>query len=519
MSVEQRVRYLDWKWSRTRRREQREPWIPAQRGFSSGDLVASNLATVRSALDDAGARHLVLPAVSEFAPTIVIGDADAEAARDALNSLSAADGWVVRAREARAVPADTPVAGNRDGGLLALRVYRNVDGPERRLNTRAETVTILVFTALEAGVLRADGDLFEPGTLHRHPRHPVTPVAYLEPREWSLWSGDASFSPPWPPLIDAIVDPIDVVYTWVDGKDPAWLARKAERTGGVASEDHNPAADVPSRYADRDELRYSLRSLEMYAPWVRHIFIVTDQQRPAWLVDEHPRVTVVDHSEIFSDPSVLPVFNSHAIESQLHHIPGLSDRYLYVNDDIMFGRPVLPGTFFGPGGVTKFFRSKAVLDVAPPTPRDLPVLSAAKNNRQLVLDRFGPAVTQKFKHTPHAQRKDVLEELEAELPELFEQTERSAVRHPQDISIASALHHYWAYASGRAHEGSINYGYVDLARDDVDLQLALLRQRRSLDVFCLNETDASPEQSAHLDEVLPQFLETLFPVPSTFERE
>ncbi|WP_062076866.1 stealth family protein [Demequina globuliformis] len=527
MTEAQRLRYLEWKWERLRERESREPSIPAQRGHNAGHLVAENLAAVRRALSGAGVRHTVLPAPDSYAPTVVVGEADASRTAEALGALSAEDGWVLRTRQAQrqpvarsAKPADGAapmVPGDREGGLLSARVYRNVDAPARRLNSRAETVTVLVYTALGEGIERVDGDEFTPGTLHRHPRHPATTVAYFEPDTWAEYSGDATFTPAWPPLIDAVTDPIDVVYTWVDGNDPAWLARKAERTGDTEREEYNDAADVPSRYADRDELRYSLRSLEMYAPWVRHIYIVTDRQRPAWLVEGHPRVTVVDHSEIFSDPSVLPVFNSHAIESQLHHIPGLSDRYLYINDDIMFGRPVAAQTFFGPGGLTKFFRSKAVLDVAEPSARDLPVLSAAKNNRALVRDAFGVTITQKFKHTPHPQRKDVLADLEATHADLFAQTQASVLRHPKDISITSALHHYWAYASGRAHEGSIRYGYLDLARPDVRSQLALLRQRRNLDVFCLNETNATPEQMAELDQIVPAFLEQVFPVPSSFE--
>jgi hypothetical protein len=35
-----------------------------------------------------------------------------------------------------------------------------------------------------------------------------------------------------------------------------------------------------NRFRDSEELRYSLRSLVKYAPWVRKIFIVTDNQIP-----------------------------------------------------------------------------------------------------------------------------------------------------------------------------------------------------------------------------------------------
>src|SRR5699024_12381344 len=82
-------------------------------------------------------------------------------------------------------------------------------------------------------------------------------------------------------MLEDIAFPIDVVYTWVDGADPAWLARKAEASGeGPAPVLHAEATD-PARFRSRDWLRYSLRSLDDHAPWVRNIFLVTDQQVPA----------------------------------------------------------------------------------------------------------------------------------------------------------------------------------------------------------------------------------------------
>ena len=39
---------------------------------------------------------------------------------------------------------------------------------------------------------------------------------------------------------------------------------------------------------------------------------------------------------------VLPTHNSHAVESQLHHIPGIAEHFLYSNDDMFFGRPLQP---------------------------------------------------------------------------------------------------------------------------------------------------------------------------------
>ena len=93
--------------------------------------------------------------------------------------------------------------------------------------------------------------------------------------------------------------PIDIVFTWVDGDDPAWQERK-HRTLIAAGREvaHHPESIVESRYRSRDELRYALRSILEYAPWFNRLFLVTDRQVPAWLEIAHPRLTVVDHADL-----------------------------------------------------------------------------------------------------------------------------------------------------------------------------------------------------------------------------
>ncbi|XP_055483779.1 N-acetylglucosamine-1-phosphotransferase subunits alpha/beta isoform X2 [Psammomys obesus] len=101
-----------------------------------------------------------------------------------------------------------------------------------------------------------------------------------------------------------------------------------------------------SRFEDNEELRYSLRSIERHAPWVRNIFIVTNGQIPSWLNLDNPRVTIVTHQDIFRNVSHLPTFSSPAIESHIHRIEGLSQKFIYLNDDVMFGKDVWPDDFY-----------------------------------------------------------------------------------------------------------------------------------------------------------------------------
>ena len=256
----------------------------------------------------------------------------------------------------------------------------------------------------------------------------------------------------------------------------------------------------------------------MYAPWVQHIYIVTDGQVPRWLNVEHPQLTVIDHREIFADPSVLPVFNSHAIESQLHHIPGLSEHYLYLNDDFFFGRPVQPELFFHGNGIAKFFLSTGVLDVDPPSRRDLPVLSAAKQNRSLIEENFGATISHKFKHTPQPQIRSVLEEMERRHPDVFAAVARSKFRHPDDLSIPSALVHYYAYGLGKAVPGEIAYRYQGIGYPDTARRLEVMMRHRAADVFCLNDIDQQGSQPADQMQILGDFLARYYPHPSRFER-
>ncbi|XP_065898347.1 N-acetylglucosamine-1-phosphotransferase subunits alpha/beta-like [Dysidea avara] len=100
-----------------------------------------------------------------------------------------------------------------------------------------------------------------------------------------------------------------------------------------------------NRFYDNEELRYSLRSVDMFAPWIRRIYLVTNGQIPSWLQVDHPRLTIVTHEEIFTNHSHLPTFSSPAIETHLHRIPGLSRHFIYLNDDVMFGDHVTPEDF------------------------------------------------------------------------------------------------------------------------------------------------------------------------------
>ncbi len=310
----------------------------------------------------------------------------------------------------------------------------------------------------------------------------------------------------------AFTEPIDIVYTWVDSSDPAWRDRYDSALGGTGGDLHAGAVD-PVRFTSFDELRYSLRSVLTYANWVRTIYIVTDQQTPEWLDTEDPRIRVVDHREILDGP----VFNSHAIESRLHRIPGLAEHYLYLNDDVFFGNEVFPEDFFASPTTHYFAPSYRALDESPSSPSDPPIMAAAKNGRDLLEARFGKRVHFKVEHTVHPQQKSLVTSLEREFPDDFARVANSSLRHASDISVASSLAHWYGLLTGRAVTTSMPVFYTNLTQAEAPQQLDALYSLRRYTTFCLNFERGNGDWETSADEMIA-FLERYFPYPAPWEK-
>lgn len=316
-----------------------------------------------------------------------------------------------------------------------------------------------------------------------------------------------------------VVDfPIDVVYTWVDGADPAWLQIKARAVGSADDQAFTERAQDESRFADHDELRYSLRALEQFAPWVNHVWIVTADQHPAWLRRDDPWISVVDHHDIFPDQDGLPTFNSHAIEACLHRIPGLSEHFLYLNDDMILGCPVNPEQFFHPSGIGKFFYSRALVDYRQNVAGEIASSTAAKNARTLLAERYGVTFARKFYHTAAALHVSELSRLESEFAEVFAATRRAKFRTVHDIAVAGSFYLNYGYLVGTLTPGRLAYDYVDPAAPDAEWRLRRLR-KRTFDAFCINDGSSAEteQQRRRTDQTIRRFLSDYLPVPGAFE--
>ncbi|WP_457032116.1 stealth family protein [Kitasatospora sp. P5_F3] len=308
--------------------------------------------------------------------------------------------------------------------------------------------------------------------------------------------------------------PVDAVITWVDDSDPGWRHRRAAALATAGPELRLDAAD--HRYRNRDELRYCLRSIAAYAPWVRQIFLVTDDQVPPWLDTAHPGITVVPHRELFADPAVLPVFNSHAIETQLHRIPGLAEHFLYFNDDLFLGRPVQPHSFFLGSGLPRIVRNSRTVPPGERTEEDSVYTAAQKNARAALLAAFGRTYPQILSHSPYPLSRRLLADSAERFAAGLAETGRSVFRSSADLPpVTLAL--YAAHAAGQAVDARLEHFYAVTDRAEQLGQLADLLASRWADTFCLADGDGPELPAEEQSRVLAEFLRDYFPVASPYE--
>jgi hypothetical protein len=506
-------------------------------GFSAAGAAASNLGRGVAASQEAGVPYFLLPA-ARTRYTVGVNAVDRERFLAALETQNAG----------KAVFIGRPLPGGRlhrpalfmDGVLPAalrtaptLRIGENHLGPAGQLLAGPELACDVEFwedgaelLASEDGPRRlakvqpqASEDIFAESLIAPRTNGVTDVLPASEQKPATVRVGDRelpTFVPFTHPTVGDVTFPVDVVYTWVDGEEPQMRAKRSRYREHGTEEILDKEINA-SRYTSHDELKYSLRSLAMYADFVRHIYLVTDGQKPHWLDDRAPGITVVDHRDIFP-ADVLPVFNSHAIETRLHHIPGLSDHYLYFNDDVFVGRRVTAEHFFHGSGLMKVPVSPLKIGVGKPHAEETATNSASKNVRRLLMEKFGRMTTNNFMHTPLPQQRETLLALEELFAEDVRRTTASRFRSPQDIAMTAPLLYQYALMTGRGVPGTFNFRYVNISRPDAEQRLADLRRTRRFDFFCLNDVDVPPEEREQVGARMGEFLEHYFPFPSPFEK-
>jgi Stealth protein CR2, conserved region 2/Stealth protein CR1, conserved region 1 len=331
-------------------------------------------------------------------------------------------------------------------------------------------------------------------------------------------------------------DAIDIVYLWVDGNDSVWRTKRRSAARQLSASHREAMAqhgNVEGRYRDNDELRYNLRALEKFFPAHGHIYVVTDAQTPAWLRSSE-RLTVVDHQDLIPAQH-LPTFDSSHIESYIHRIANLSERYFYLNDDVMFGAPVKVDDWFFDGGFYVTWSDEPPVSDEP-LQQDANALEnacrlsgawfkamaqdASEPNAQVhaVAQGYGH-VFRTFAHSPRPMRKSLLLELEALAPDMFRLVRSTVFRIWDKPTIVSDFVLRWALATGCAKVRDYAHLYVSSGAAEQSAVLeSLVNLVGKLEFFCINDTtdDAYPHDPRLLE--VRGALQRMFPQPSSFER-
>jgi hypothetical protein len=329
---------------------------------------------------------------------------------------------------------------------------------------------------------------------------------------------------------------IDIVYLWVDGNDPLWRHKRQRSLQQLSLghiDDLAPYSNVEGRFRDNDELRYSLRALEHFFPNHGHVYIITDSQVPMWLQTSE-RVTVIDHLDLIPK-NQLPTFDSGNIESYIHRIPGLSERYFYLNDDVFFGSTVHVHDWFWDAGIYVAWSDEPPVSDEPMRPDATSLENACRlSNEWFISDRLctqtktlpRQAVDEPYEHTfrtfahsPRPMLKSLLFELERVAPELFGGVRSTVFRVWNKPTIVSDFVMRWALASGQAKLREHSHLYISTGAGGHQDQLDLLSSMfGKIEFFCINDTTDDAGFDDPRFENVRSTLALILPVASSFEK-
>ena len=334
---------------------------------------------------------------------------------------------------------------------------------------------------------------------------------------------------------DFTQEPIDAVYTWVESFTPELHAVLGSDKQGLTEDDSASSR----RFRDNGELKYSLRSLERYAPWIRNVFIVHAGNPPSWLNASIPNLYLISHEEIFPDPSVLPIFNSYAIELNLHRIHGISKHFLYLNDDFFLVRDTSKEWFYNLNGLPRFFfepnpiplrGSHTANDKACAYTLQFIPWRASHKSPAAVPSRTGwrrflgiPPHRYMTAHVPQLYDRDIIMGLEARFSSEFKATRSHRFRSPDDIALR-ILYAYSGLAHGK-HEAvrldwnSPDFLFASVVDDITRTQKTLKRLEEDPPRFlCANDDVISDDCNSPVLLYWQELMAKYWPQPSRFER-
>lgn len=318
------------------------------------------------------------------------------------------------------------------------------------------------------------------------------------------------------------IEYIDIVYMWVNGQDKRWQRKTGQ--------------PVNSRNRNNDELKYSLRSLDKYLKWHKgRIIIVTPNQVPEWIkVHPHGRVHIIDQNSIIPRTEIgthddTITSNSFYIEAHLCNIPGLSENFIYINDDCMIAAPMKPSDFFKYNGkqfipvyynTTNKIKHGFDMSLKYELSNSQVWLGATYYtngvlNAENGLMEYNAPSRYFMSHAPYSLNVTQCIRIYKKYKRYIEAMRYRTTRHWRDV-VFMLLYRYECYGYNiNAHRESTLTPLVTVTDDDEanQRQFAHILQNHPL-LFTVNDEFTSPQTGTKLT----QFLHRLYPEKSLFEK-
>lgn len=334
---------------------------------------------------------------------------------------------------------------------------------------------------------------------------------------------------------------IDCVILWVDGSDKEWKKKKDIYSKEFVEFQQDIGDE---RFRDWGTLRFLYRGLAKFAPWFRKIFLVTDGQIPSWLNVDDEKIYVIDHKE-FIPKEFLPTFNSHTIEMNLHRIEGLSEYFVYFNDDMFLLKKVEPQLFFKnrlpcDSAIMNAF---AIKKTNKPFRFLMPINNIAIINdnfdKQRVLKKFrwkffnikyGKEVLRTLcltpwrhftgftiNHMPYSICKKTLENVWQKENDILKRTCMHKFRDSNDVNIW--LIQYWQYAEGNFYPRSLKHGKLLAITDNLEetKKICNIIREQKCEMCCINDEVNDYNNFEKIKSMLIETFVSILPEKSRFE--
>lgn len=325
---------------------------------------------------------------------------------------------------------------------------------------------------------------------------------------------------------------IDFVLTWVDGSDVDWI-REFDRFYN----ERNPNDVSDKRYRSWDNLQYWFRGIEKFSPWVNKIYFVTWGHVPPWLNTNHPKLVIVNHSDIIMD-KYLPVFNANPIEVNLHRIPGLCEQFVYFNDDTFLTGKIGPERFFKNGKPCDIatFNVIDISGIEHILLNNLKVINKYFNKKSVFLSHTTKWLNYRYKmhitktlfllpwkqftgfYDPHQAQpflKSTFEAIWAKEKKILQETTASRFRSNTDVN--QYLFRYWQLVSAEFSPVDISDSKLLVVRS-ADECKELENDFKRYKLICLNDEVSDTNEFEIIKKLVLAEFEKILPEKSSFEK-